>query len=305
AASEPARAIFTLGNHDWHAEGPEGWERALAQRGFLQGYAPRVTMRPLAGCAGPDHVDIGEHLRFVFIDPLGFGHLINVPAEHQEHCPNRSVDDAYLDLAAEFDHPEGRHVVLALHHPLITAGPHGGHFTWKQHLFPLTDFWSWAWLPLPVIGSAYPLSRQLGVTSTDVTSDEYSRAITAIYRASRPRVPSVFAGGHEHSLQVHRDRLGAYYLVSGAGSKLDRVEPTDTAMLAEASKGYMRIDLHSDGAFGVNVIALRDGKHAEPIFRHCLATAPPPARRDRRAQGGRLDSGPGGVSIAGKPDRES
>jgi hypothetical protein len=282
ASSDPASAIFTLGNHDWHIEGPEGWDRALAQRRFLQRFAPRVKMKPLAGCAGPDHIDFGEHLRIVFMDPIGFGHLRDLPEEHRRECPDLGFHEAYLDLAAEFDHPEGRHVVLAMHHPLITAGPHGGHFTWKQHLFPLTDFWPWAWIPLPVIGSAYPLSRQLGITGTDATSRVYRRSNARIYRATRPLVPTAFAGGHEHSLQVHRDNLGAYYLVSGAGSKSDRVEPMETAMLAEATKGYMRMDLHGDGALGVTVLALRDGKNAEPIFRHCLANQPPGPQRVRR-----------------------
>ena len=281
AASDPASAIFMLGNHDWHVEGPQGWDRALAQRRFLQEFAPRVEMKPLAGCGGPDHVDIGEHLRIVFMDPIGYEHLRDLPEEHRSACPDRGFYDAYLDLAAEFDHPEGRHVMLAMHHPLITAGPHGGHFTWKQHLFPLTDFWPWAWIPLPVIGSVYPLSRQFGVTGTDATSRAYRRSTARIYRATRPLVPTIFAGGHEHSLQVHRDGLGAYYLVSGAGSKKDRVEPTETAMLAEASRGYMRIDLHGDGALGVTVLALRDGENAEPIFRHCLADQPPGPERVR------------------------
>lgn len=53
-------------------------------------------------------------------------------------------------------------------------------------------------------------------------------------------------------------------------------------MLAEATKGYMRIDLHADGALGVTVLALRDGKNAEPIFRHCLAEQPPALKRVRR-----------------------
>jgi hypothetical protein len=243
-----------------------------------------VATRPLAGCAGPDHLDIGGHLRMVFIDPIGFGHLADHPEEHKAHCPNRSVIEAYLDLAAEFDHPEGRHMVLAVHQPLISAGPHGGHFTWKQHLFPLTDFWSWAWVPLPIVGSAYPLSRQLGVTGTDVTNTAYGRSVTAIYRATRPQAPSIFAAGHEHSLQVHRDIIGAYYLVSGAGSKHDRVEPTDTAMMAEANKGYMRLDVHHDGSVSVDVLALRDGENAESVFRHCLAKGPAPGRRSRRGQ---------------------
>lgn len=127
-----------------------------------------------------------------------------------------------------------------MHHPLLTAGPHGGHYTWKQHIFPLTDFWPWAWLPLPVIGSAYPLSRQLGVTGTDVSSERYKRDIRGVYRAATPWAPGVFIAGHEHSLQLHRDYTGAYYIMSGAGSanKVDRVEADelDTVMLAAVAE---------------------------------------------------------------------
>jgi hypothetical protein len=277
AASEPAPAVFVLGNHDWHIEGPEGWERALAQRRFLEGFAPRVAMRPAAGCAGPDRLDVGEHLRLVFIDPIGFGHLADHPEEHRSVCPDRSVREAYLDLASEFDAPDGRHMALLLHHPLITAGPHGGHYTWKQHLFPLTDFWPWAWLPLPILGSAYPLSRQLGVTGTDVTHDDYQRYIAAIYRAARPSIPSLFIGGHEHSLQVHRDLVGAYYLVSGAGSTsmVNRVEDMDTLMMAAARPGYMRLDVSADGALELTVRSLDRDARPESIFSHCLAKGPP------------------------------
>ena len=297
AASEPARANFTLGNHDWHIEGPEGWDRALAQRRFLGRFAPRVRMEPPGGCAGPDRVDLGSHLRFVFIDPIGFAHLFEHPEQHKQECSPRSVTDAYLDLAAQFDHPDGHHVMLLLHHPLITAGPHGGHFTWKQHLFPLTDFWSWAWLPLPIIGSAYPLSRQLGVTGTDAASVPYQRWIHGIYRATRPRVPFAFAGGHEHSLQLHRDAVGAYYLVSGAGSarKVDRVEKTDTSMLSAARPGYMRLDVLADASIELRVQAVDGDGEREEILRHCLVEGParawrrPPVRHRPAAEG--VDAG--------------
>jgi len=279
AASAPAAAIFVMGNHDWHIEGPEGWDRVMAQRRFLERFAPRVAMHPPAGCSGPDRVDVGEHLRFVFIDPIGFGHLIEHPEEHGPACSGRSVLEAYFDLGAEFDYPDGRHMGLALHHPLITAGPHGGHFTWKQHIFPLTDFWSWAWVPLPVIGSAYPLSRQLGVTGTDIASEDYTRDVGNIFRATRPRVPAFFVGGHEHSLQLHRDITGAYYLVSGAGStsKIDRVEDErlDTVMVAAAKPGYMRLDVQADGSLELTVTAVEKDGQPESLLRHCLANGPP------------------------------
>jgi hypothetical protein len=287
AASAPARGIFLLGNHDWHIEGPEGWNRALEQRRFLERFAPRVRMLPPGGCAGPERLDLGPYLRFVLIDPIGFGHLADHHAEHVTACPNRTVVEAFYDLAAEFDEPEGKHIALALHHPLITAGPHGGHFGWKQHLFPLTDFWPWAWLPLPVIGSAYPLSRQLGVTGTDATSESYARYVQSIYRASRPLVPLLYVGGHEHSLQVHRDLAGAYYLVSGAGSagKVDRVwDDLETRLMATARPGYMRLDVTEKGSLNLTVLAVDDAAPS-PVYAHCLADGPPRKWNRKRGTG--------------------
>jgi hypothetical protein len=280
AAAGPARAIFLAGNHDWDIEGPKGWAYVREQNEFLAGLGGTVSMLPAGGCAGPERVDFGPHLRFVLIDPIGFGHAIQDPDRHAAACGPGTALDRYLDLAAEFDHPDGRHLVLALHHPLITAGPHGGHFTWKQHLFPLTDFVPWLWLPLPILGSVYPLSRQLGVTTTDVSNEAYQSYITAIYRATRPLVPLLFVGGHEHSLQLHRDAVGAYYAVSGAGShnNVNRVEPMESSMFALAEPGYMRLDAHADGALGLSVLALSDGRNREAVFRHCLAQGPPAAR---------------------------
>jgi hypothetical protein len=286
AASAPGEAVFTLGNHDWHIEGSEGWDRALAQRQFLQGFAPRVSMRPPGGCAGPDRVDVGEHLRLVFIDLIGFEHAVDHPEVHREACSGRTPLESYYDLAAEFRDTGGAHVGLAMHYPLLTVGPHGGHYTWKQHLFPLTDFWSWAWVPLPLIGSAYPISRQLGVTGTDVVSQEYLRDIQGVFRAASLEQPTFFVAGHEHSLQLHRDFVGAYYLVSGAGStgKVDRVETDemDTVMLAEARAGYMRLDVRSDASIELVVTAVDGPGETETLMRHCIADGPAPDRRPAR-----------------------
>jgi hypothetical protein len=276
-AAGPARVIFLAGNHDWDIEGPLGWDHIRAQQGFLSTQGPQVSMLPQGGCSGPERVDFGKHLRFVFIDPIGFGHALDSPEIHAEVCPYDTAVDAFLALGREFETPEGRHMVLALHHPLITAGPHGGHFSLKQHLFPLTDFWPWLYLPLPIIGSIYPLSRQLGVTGTDATSDAYAGTISGIYRATRPQVPILFAGGHEHSLQLHRDAIGAYYLVSGAGSasEVTRVSLTPTAMYAEAVPGYMRLDLHANGALTLEATAI-EREQRRVALRHCIAEGPPP-----------------------------
>ena len=288
AAAGEARAIFTAGNHDWGLRGAKGFDRVAAQQAFLSHQGPRVQMLPAGGCGGPEVVDFGPHLRIVFIDVIGFGHAEFYTDVHARACPDEpNPIVSYRRFTRLLDETSGKHVVLSTHHPLITAGPHGGHYTWKQHIFPLTDFWPWAWLPLPIIGSAYPLSRQLGVTTTDVVNADYTAYVNAIYRAATPRAPVLVAAGHEHSLQVHRDAVGMFYAVSGAGStkKVDRVAPMDSLLMAEAKPGYMRLDVHAKGALELEVIAV-EHEGTRSAFQGCIAHGPAtdyiePAWQDR------------------------
>jgi hypothetical protein len=280
ASIGPAKGYFIAGNHDWDMRGPRGWDYVVEQSDFLASYAPRIAMQPPGGCAGPVRVDVGGHLRLIFLDVIGWSHAAQFPDQNRPHCPHQTALDTFMALADEFDHPEGRHVVLLTHNPIITAGPHGGHFTWMEHVFPLRDVFgpNW-WIPLPVVGSIYPLARLLGVTGTDVSSEIYQQYIRAIDRASRPRVPMLLAAGHEHSLQVHRDPVGTFYAVSGAGSpsKVNRVRKTDTLLMGLAQPGYMRLDLHTNGSLVLTVFALRRGEKRRPVYRACLAHGPPPA----------------------------
>jgi hypothetical protein len=278
ASVGPAKGYFIAGNHDWDGRGPRGWEHVVEESDFLASHGPRIAMTPPGGCAGPVRVDVGGYLRLIFLDVIGWSHAARFPEENRPRCSHQTALDIFLTLADEFDHPEGRHVVLLTHNPVITAGPHGGHFTWKEHVFPLRDVFgpNW-WIPLPVIGSIYPLARLLGVTSVDVSSEIYQQYIRAIDRASRPRVPMLLAAGHEHSLQVHRDPVGTFYVVSGAGSpsKVDRVRKTDTLLMGLAEPGYMRLDLHENGSLALTVFALHDGEKRRPVYEACLAHGPP------------------------------
>ena len=225
-AAGPARVIFLAGDHDWDIEGPRGWDHVRAQHGFLSIQGERVSMLPPGGCGGPERFDFGRHLRFVLIDPIGLGHASDHPERHAEVCAHDDAKEAFLAIGREFDDPDGRHMVLAMHHPLA--------------------------------------------------SDDYPSYVTSVYRATRLRVPILFVGGHEHSLQLHRDAVGAYYAVSGSGSasEVARVEPTPTAMYAEAEPGYMRLDAHADGALTLSAIAIR-GERRETTLRHCIADGPP------------------------------
>jgi hypothetical protein len=64
-----------------------------------------------------------------------------------------------------------KNVVIAMHHPPYTYGPHGGKFTVKQHIFPLTEMNPKLYIPLPVLGSLSALFRATIGSKQDVANN--------------------------------------------------------------------------------------------------------------------------------------
>ncbi len=272
-ASGDAVLFFTLGNHDWNESdpvGPRGRDRALLEGHYLQGHAVGARLLPPAGCAGPRVVEFGQNLRFVFIDLMGWLLAIGHPDQVPASCRHRESERIEAALR-EVYRADGRTEILLMHHPLVTAGPHGGNFTWKQHVFPLTDFWPHAWIPLPGVGSLYPLSRQWGVTNTDLSNKDYQRLVEKLIAAQTFHSPAILAAGHEHSLQIHRNQQDRIQVVSGAGSvsKVDRVEAMDSLLMAIAAPGYVRLDEYDDRSLRLTMVALQDDDRPREIFQTC------------------------------------
>jgi hypothetical protein len=155
-----------------------------------------------------------------------------------------------------------------MHHPLVSGGPHGGRFGLKQHLFPLTEAKKWLWLPLPVIGSAYPIARQSGISSQDLASDAYRRMRDLLLEAARSRPPLAWAAGHEHVLQVIESPRWGRVLVSGSGiyGHVSPVRDVKGSRFRACRSGYMRIDLLEDGRRHLTVIEVAKDGAARSAF---------------------------------------
>ena len=273
-AAGDADLYYVLGNHDWNKADPvdlEGLERAQEQGRYLAAHRSGAQVVPPPGCAGPTAIDYGVNLRFVFVDAMGWALIGDEPEAVPSECRHRTQEDMKLAVQRELEKAEHRSVIFTMHHPLRSAGPHGGNYTWKQHIFPLTDFWPNAWIPLPVIGSIYPLSRQLGVTNTDLSHKSYRRMVEFLTSVEKPGTPALWAAGHEHSLQVHRDEKGDLHAVSGAASvdKVDRVEDVEGLLMGVAAPGYMRLDEYDDHTLRLSVTALDAEGRPSDIYQIC------------------------------------
>jgi hypothetical protein len=151
------------------------------------------------------------------------------------------IADSLAGLLRGYDGPL---TIILGHHPLETHGPHGGFFTWKDHIFPLTNIEAWLWLPLPIVGSVYPLARLAGFSEQDMSNSRYAKFIEMIDEAIRVNRPVVYASGHEHALQVLRPSADRLYLVSGNGilDHSSAVTGGEHTLFASELPGYMRLD---------------------------------------------------------------
>jgi hypothetical protein len=196
-----------------------------------------------------------EGPRILVVDTQWWFHEGYVPADS---CTPGDTASAARRLRELLEADDGREVVVLGHHPLLTGGLHAGFSSWKEHLFPLTMVKSWAWIPLPVVGTAYHLvTAPRGRTDQDLKADAYQAFIRQMGDALAAAPPLIYASGHEHSLEVLvGHRAAEHLLVSGAGSesKVTAVGDRRRSLFAHAHPGFMVVDFLRDGGALLRVV---------------------------------------------------
>ncbi len=265
-----ARAFFVPGNHDWGKGGERGKAALARQEALVQRELPGSGgLWPSAGCPGPAVLDL-DGIRLIALDTQWWLNRELLPLDHCACSDSASVLGELDRLLAEAGE---RQVLVLAHHPLASHGPHGGFLDWRDHLFPARRLSAKLWIPLPVLGSLYPLVRRLRPPSQDLASPAYRAMTTALRGVLARHRPLVWAAGHDHSLQVlDGDAASAYHLVSGAGSakKVTAVTHGKDTFFAHLHPGFMAVDLLADGRVLLQVVEPGSGA---AVFTHWLRGA--------------------------------
>jgi hypothetical protein len=264
-----ARGVFVPGNHDWDSMQPGGWDAVRREERFIAARGDaHVTFLPGGGCPGPAVVDVGRVVRLVALDTQWWLQEGPKPQHPGSSCPADSEREVIDSVRAALRTADARRVVVIAHHPLVSGGPHGGYFGWQDHIFPLRNLKSWLWIPLPLIGSVYPIARAAGISSQDIPSRAYRRLRVALDSAFAGARPLIYAGGHDHTLQVIAGTSTRYVLVSGTGTfgHLDRVTVLDSTRFARSASGFMRVEFLRDGRARLGVLIVDRAGNAEEEF---------------------------------------
>lgn len=267
AVPQGARGIFVMGNHDWNRGREGGLEAVRRQLAFIADAGrPLVVAAPTGGCPGPAVIDVSARLRLVMLGTQWWLHGSERPSDPASACIADSEAEVTDSLRRVVQTEPDRIVLVAGHHPLRSGGVHGNKFGWKDHIFPLRAWKSWLWVPLPIIGSLYPLVRASGISAQDMGSGRYQTMRDSIVAAFGSQPPLAYAAGHEHNLQV-LDGIGArYLLVSGSGiyDHLSQAFRIEGSRYARAASGFIRVDILRDGRVRVGVLLVdEDGDVSE------------------------------------------
>jgi hypothetical protein len=241
-ANTKARLFMIPGNHDWNNGQPAGYETILRENYYvnLLGQS-NVKIYPANGCGGPVEVEIDSTTTLIILDSQWWIHPYDKPGIESD-CPYKTTDEILLQLDDLLNKNFKKLVILATHHPFRSNGIHGGYFGVKQHLFPFTDMQKNLYIPLPILGSIYPITRSVFGTPQDLKHPAYANMIHDIEKVARTHPNLVFVAGHEHNLQLLKDS-NYYYFITGSGSKTSRVNKSRKSLFVSPEQGFAKLDI--------------------------------------------------------------
>ena len=260
ADSTPAKVYMIPGNHDWKNGKSDGYDAIVREQQYVDGLnRPNVDFEPKAGCPGPEEVPLGPGVLAVFFDSQWWLHTFEKPGiESDCNCKTQE------EVVTLIDDILSRHVkdlvIICDHHPFKSNGVHGGFFTLKQHLFPFTDIIPSLYIPLPLIGSIYPIARSVFGTPQDLKHPNYLNMVSKIQEVVKSHKNIIFAAGHEHTLQLIQD--SSYnYIVSGSGSKHQRVSHSKKSPYVSSQNGFAVLEISKNKNVNITFYEISDSVH--------------------------------------------
>jgi len=245
--------IFIPGNHDWYDEGISGLNE---QRDYIQERLEKNNIwAPNTGC-GFEVRDITENLAMIIIDSQWFLENWDNNPTINDNCPEIKTREAMLlEFDNELKKNENKNVIVALHHPLLTNGVHGGNYHLNRHLYP-----SQKKIPLPILGSLAMLIRTTGgVSIQDAQNKRYKNMVDRLSTAVAGYDNVMFVAGHEHNLQYNVEG-NIHQIVSGSGSKESYASLRDNGVFAYPGQGFAVYDVFKDGSTWVRFYRSIDNK---------------------------------------------
>ncbi len=239
--SKGAPVYFIPGNHDWDRMGPDGLKKIKRQWEFLQEQQDSLLqLLPPNGCPGPVEINISDNLVIIAFDSEWWL-FVHDKKNPDADCDCNTKEEAIARFEELLFKNRYKTILLASHHPFQSYGHHGGYYSWKDHLFPFTAINKNLYIPLPIIGSLYPLLRKAFTNPEDLAHPLYKDMTKQVDHVFNGFPNVVHVAGHEHGLQFIKDQQTQ--VVSGSGAKNAYVRQGKNALYTNKTGGFVTADL--------------------------------------------------------------
>lgn len=269
------RPVFVPGNHDWRGWGQKGLK---SQEKFIEDYLNTKRgvedkddwenyLLPDDGCAGPEAIELNDGVVIIIVDSQWWLQDSDEEPKINDGCAVRNKASFRFQFENMVRKYRNQQVVIAMHHPPYTYGPHGGGFAMKDHLFPLTEIDPKLYVPLPGLGSLAAIIRSTIGSRQDVAHQDYKELRAALLAGTKKNGSFIFAAGHEHALQ-YIENDGQHFIVSGSGSKTSPVMMGRGSKFASGAMGYSTLSFYEGGETWANFYEVNaEGTESTLVYR--------------------------------------
>lgn len=260
-------SIFIPGNHDWYSNGTKGIWR---QENYIKKHGNgRTKFLPKDACP-IKKIKIQKEIDLLIIDSEWYIQNWDNDPKINDKCSIKTRRHFLEELESEINKSQNKTLIIAVHHPMFSNGPHGGEFSFESHL-----------KPLPVLGTLKNIIRKTsGISPADQSHWRYREFIHQVNTLALLHERCVLVSGHEHSLQYLTAANGKIrQIISGSGSKSSAAklsknnlsftggETQYTGHYASGNLGYAVLNIHKNKQITVDFIDLENNKtHAFEII---------------------------------------
>lgn len=256
------KTIVIPGNHDWY----HGLKGLQEQELFVTNYLKeKKSFLPKKGCA-IDNVSLNNDVSLILIDSEWYLEDWDNQPYINDDCEIKTRDKFFEELESLINKNQNRTTIIAIHHPLLTNGPHGGQYSLRKQLFP-----SKYNVPLPVLGSFINLLRRTsGISPQDLQNKQYTAFVNRIKPLIQNRDNVIVVSGHEHNLQ-YIEHDGIKQIVSGSASKREAARAIYPTNFSFGGNGFAVLNVKKNGNANVHFYSTQDNTEKEIFHKEIIA----------------------------------
>lgn len=237
------KTIFIPGNHDWYS-GIEGLEaQAKTVRDFMK---DKNAFRPKNNCA-VEEIKINKNTILIAIDSEWFLEDWENHPKINDHCDIKTREAFFEEVESLLNKNQDKIKIIAIHHPLMSNGSHGGQYAWEKQLFPFESHF-----PLPILGSLINLLRKTsGVSPQDLQNKVYQNYTKRLIALLQGQDNVVVVSGHDHNLQ-YLEKNNIIQIISGSGSKTEAARAIGKNDFSYGGNGYATLTIDKKEEMHIN-----------------------------------------------------